>query len=80
MSHFDYMPLLSGCQLQPRRQPRADPTAAWKKHLLADKQPGATNIQQADVNGDGKTDFIATRGHGNGVIWSIKNRQDSSPR
>lgn len=41
----------------------------WKKHLLHDKQPGATNIQQADVNGDGKVDFIATRGHGKGVIW-----------
>jgi hypothetical protein len=47
-----------------------DPTKpAWKKHLLHDKQPGATNIQQTDVNGDGKVDFIATRGHGMGVIW-----------
>jgi hypothetical protein len=47
----------------------SDPTTAWKKHLLADKQPGATNIMPADVNGDGKTDFIATRGHGIGVFW-----------
>src|SRR5262245_37953125 len=39
------------------------------KRLIADRQPGATNIQPADVNGDGKTDFIATRGHGRGVIW-----------
>jgi hypothetical protein len=23
----------------------------------------------ADVNGDGKTDFVATRGHGRGVVW-----------
>ncbi len=46
-----------------------DPTKQWKKHLLSDKQPGATNIQQADVNGDGRMDFIATRGHGKGVIW-----------
>ena len=46
-----------------------DPTKPWKKHLLADKQPGATNIMPADVNGDGKMDFIATRGHGRGVIW-----------
>ena len=45
------------------------PDVGWKKHLLAEKQPGATNIQQADVNGDGKMDFIATRGHGRGVIW-----------
>ena len=47
----------------------SDPTAVWTKHLIADKQVGATNIQPADVNGDGKVDFIATRGHGNGVLW-----------
>ncbi len=46
-----------------------DPTAVWKKHLLSDKQPGATNIHPADVNGDGKVDFIASRGHGEGVLW-----------
>ncbi len=46
-----------------------DPTAVWKKHLIADKQEGATNIQPADVNGDGKMDFVATRGHGRGVLW-----------
>lgn len=46
-----------------------NPKAVWKKHLIADKQPGATNIQQADVNGDGIMDFIATRGHGKGVLW-----------
>ena len=47
----------------------SDPTKTWTKHLLADGQPGATNIHPADVNGDGKTDFIASRGHGVGVIW-----------
>ena len=41
----------------------------WKKHLLADKQVGATNIIPFDLNGDGKTDFAATRGHGVGVLW-----------
>jgi hypothetical protein len=46
-----------------------DPTKPWAKRLIADRQPGATNIQPADVNGDGKTDFLATRGHGRGVIW-----------
>jgi hypothetical protein len=46
-----------------------DRTSPWTRHLVADKQPGATNIQPADVNGDGKTDFLATRGHGRGVIW-----------
>lgn len=43
--------------------------APWQKHLISDREPGATNIHPADVNGDGKTDFIASRGHGQGVIW-----------
>ncbi|MBL8175515.1 MAG: VCBS repeat-containing protein, partial [Bryobacterales bacterium] len=30
---------------------------------------GATNIHVADVNGDGKADFIASRGHGRGLVW-----------
>ena len=47
----------------------SDPTQAWKKHLIADDQPGATNIHPADVNGDGQTDFIAARGHGRGIVW-----------
>jgi len=47
----------------------ADPTKPWTKHLLANDQPGATNIHPADVNGDGRTDFIASRGHGQGVLW-----------
>lgn len=46
-----------------------NPRSKWTKHLLADHQAGATNIQQADVNGDGRVDFVATRGHGRGVIW-----------
>jgi len=47
----------------------SDPTKTWKKHVLADHQGGATNIQQADVNGDGRVDFVATRGHQRGVLW-----------
>ena len=50
------------------RQP-ADTTKTWRKHLLADDQPGATNIIPVDLNGDGVTDFAATRGHGKGVLW-----------
>lgn len=46
-----------------------DPKQPWKKHRIANDQPGATNIHPADVNGDGKTDFIASRGHGKGVVW-----------
>ena len=49
-------------------QPK-DPTQAWEKHLLAVNQPGATNIMPADLNGDGHTDYFATRGHGQGVLW-----------
>ncbi len=47
----------------------ATPGKAWTKHLIADNQPGATNIVLADVNGDGKPDFLAGRGHGQGVVW-----------
>lgn len=46
-----------------------DATMTWKKHLLAAGQPGATNIIPVDLNGDGVTDFAATRGHGAGVLW-----------
>ena len=46
-----------------------DPTQPFKKHLLPGKHPGATNIMPADVNGDGKLDIIASRGHGTGLIW-----------
>ncbi|MEO1999831.1 MAG: VCBS repeat-containing protein [Planctomycetaceae bacterium] len=47
----------------------ADPKRTWRKHLLADKQPGATNILPVDLNRDGHMDFFATRGHANGVLW-----------
>ena len=47
----------------------ADASQVWKKHMLSDTQPGATNIHPVDVNNDGKVDFIASRGHGNGVVW-----------
>ncbi len=41
----------------------------WKKTILAENQPGATCILPADVNGDGKKDWVASRGHGIGLIW-----------
>ncbi|TWU57641.1 FG-GAP repeat domain-containing protein [Rubripirellula reticaptiva] len=41
----------------------------WEKVILAEDQTAATNISPADVNGDGKVDWLASRGHGNGVIW-----------
>ncbi|MCA9194437.1 MAG: VCBS repeat-containing protein [Planctomycetales bacterium] len=50
-------------------QAPADSTGKWQKHLIATEQPGATNIHPVDVNRDGRMDFIASRGHGVGVIW-----------
>jgi hypothetical protein len=41
----------------------------WRKHVLSDNQPGATNIQALHVNDDAFIDFVATRGHGRGVLW-----------
>lgn len=46
-----------------------DPKGVWKKQLLSAAQPGATNIHPADVDGDGQMDFIASRGHGRGLVW-----------
>lgn len=47
----------------------ASPEQVWTKNLISDNEPGATNIHPADVNGDGKMDFVASRGHGRGVVW-----------
>ncbi len=44
-------------------------TGAWKKIVLAENQTAATNILPADINADGKIDWLASRGHGKGVIW-----------
>ncbi len=49
-------------------QPR-DPRKTWKKHLIAKDQEGATNIHIADLNGDKRADFFASRGHGKGIVW-----------
>jgi len=48
---------------------KAGVKGSWEKVSLAKNQIAATNIRPADVNGDGKTDWIATRGHGVGVLW-----------
>ncbi len=47
----------------------ADARKPWVRHMIARDQEGATNILMADVNRDGRTDFIAARGHGFGVAW-----------
>ena len=41
----------------------------WEKVILAEDQLAATNILGADINGDGKVDWVASRGHGVGVLW-----------
>ena len=43
----------------------------WRKEFLpgAGQQFGATHAAPADVNGDGKIDILASRGHGIGVLW-----------
>lgn len=46
-----------------------DPTEPWAKRLLSDREPGASNILPGDLNGDGVTDFLASRGHGVGLLW-----------
>ncbi len=46
-----------------------DSTGNWIKHVLHNKQPGASNILPVDLNSDGQMDFVASRGHGSGVLW-----------
>ena len=46
-----------------------DPAQSWKKHLLSDDDPGASNILPLDLNNDGHMDFLGSRGHGKGVLW-----------
>jgi hypothetical protein len=50
------------------RQPE-EKGAQWRKQVIASGQEGATNILIRDLNGDGKADFAASRGHGVGVVW-----------
>ena len=47
----------------------ADPKHIWTRHLIAENQSGATNIHPVDINSDGHVDFMASRGHGTGVVW-----------
>ena len=41
----------------------------WIKHLISDKEEGATAMIPLDVNRDGKPDLLAARGHGKGLVW-----------
>jgi len=44
-------------------------TKPWKKTILAENQLAATNILPGDLNRDGRVDFLASRGHSQGVLW-----------
>lgn len=44
-------------------------TGAWKKTVISENQLAATNILPGDLDGDGDTDFLASRGHSAGVLW-----------
>lgn len=48
-----------------------NPKSPWRRELLprSGSQMGATHGAPVDVNGDGKMDVLATRGHGVGVLW-----------
>lgn len=46
-----------------------DPDQRWIKHVLSDKEPGASNIVAVDLDDDGVLDLVASRGHGRGVLW-----------
>ena len=46
-----------------------DGKSPWKKRILSDRQPGASNILPGDLDGDGLVDYLASRGHGKGVFW-----------
>ncbi len=48
---------------------KAGVKAAWDKVVIAENQLAATNILPGDLNGDGEMDFLASRGHSQGVIW-----------
>lgn len=46
-----------------------NPDQPWKKHMISDKEEGASNILISDLNNDGQMDFVGCRVLGGGVVW-----------
>ncbi len=73
--------ILSGAKGGPQAEPNSgdwfawweapqDATqSGWKKHLISNLEPGATNLFVVDVDQDGKNDILGSRGHGRGLCW-----------
>jgi hypothetical protein len=47
----------------------ADATLLWTRHLVRDRVKGATHLQAADIDGDGKLDLAYSLGHATGAGW-----------
>ncbi len=47
----------------------SDPDAKWTKRVLSSNEPGASNILPVDVDADTHIDFVASCGHGRGILW-----------
>ena len=45
------------------------PTAPWQARALPGPMRQATNLDAADLNGDGRLDLVGTEGHGVGIWW-----------
>ena len=46
-----------------------DPFGPWQAHVLSGPMKRATNLDGADMNGDGRIDLVGTEGHGVGIWW-----------
>lgn len=47
----------------------ADVERAWTKHIVREQWAGATHLEPADVDRDGKLDLLYCRGHAAGIGW-----------
>jgi hypothetical protein len=49
--------------------PENPTTDGWKKNMISNQEPGATNLFVVDVDQNGVNDILASRGHGKGLCW-----------